>query len=198
VIGGGGGSRKETESKMATGRTSSSLTSAKKEKFHHTKLDESKESLSLLSILQALDDPMTEDQAWAILYQSAKTGLECFTSANPREMQVMKCYVVKLPSHLWIHRDGTSRPRQASFHPSENNSKIKKVCVHPHPHAPAVSSLLSLSLSLICISCVCVECRTGRWGSKNKGEEKTEDQKTDEGWKKKIKEKEKISQLTCD
>jgi hypothetical protein len=44
-----------------------------------------------------------------------------------------------------------------------------------------------------------VECRTGRWGSKNKGEEKTEDQKTDEGWKKKIKEKEeKISQLTCD
>jgi hypothetical protein len=86
-----------------------------------------------------------------------------------------------------------------SFHPSENNSKIKKVCVHPHPQAPAVSSLLSLSLSLICISCVCVECRTGRWGSKNKGEEKTEDQKTDEGWKKKIKEKEeKISQLTCD
>jgi hypothetical protein len=44
-----------------------------------------------------------------------------------------------------------------------------------------------------------VECRTGRWGSKNKGEEKKEDQKTDEGWKKKIEEKEeKISQLTCD
>jgi hypothetical protein len=62
---------------MATGGTSSSLTSAKKEKFHHTKLDESKELLSLLSILRALDVPVTEEQARAILYQSAKTGLQC-------------------------------------------------------------------------------------------------------------------------
>ncbi len=52
-------------------------------------------------------------------------------------------------------------------------------------------------LSHLHILCVCVECRTGRWGSKNK--EKKDDQKTDEGWKKKIEEKEKkISQLTCD
>jgi hypothetical protein len=36
-------------------------------------------------------------------------------------------------------------------------------------------------------------------GIKEQGRNKKEDQKTDEGWKKKIEEKEeKISQLTCD
>lgn len=68
---------------MAARWTSSSTTSAKNEKFQHTKLDESKESLSLLSILRAFDGPVTEERAWAILYQSAKTGLQCFNSANP-------------------------------------------------------------------------------------------------------------------
>lgn len=70
---------------MAAARwTSPSLTSGGKcEKFQHTKLDETKESLSLLSILRAFDSPVTEERAWAILYQSAKTGLQCFTSANP-------------------------------------------------------------------------------------------------------------------
>jgi hypothetical protein len=56
------------------------------------------------------DVPVTEEQAWAILYQSAKTGLQCFTSANPREMQVMKCVVVGETSQLWIHRDGHVHP----------------------------------------------------------------------------------------
>jgi hypothetical protein len=37
----------------------------------------------LLSILRAYNRPVTEYQAWAILYQSAKTGLQCFNSANP-------------------------------------------------------------------------------------------------------------------
>lgn len=56
-----------------------------------------------------------------------------------------------------------------------------------------------ISLSHLHILCVCGMSETGRWGSKNKGEKTKEDQKTDEGWKKKIEEKEeKISQLTCD
>ena len=118
---------------MAAARwTSPSLTSGGKcEKFQHTKLDETKESLSLLSILRAFDSPVTEERAWAILYQSAKTGLQCFTSANPPQHttnnnnnsqqhtnnihnltdksdhnQMMKCVVVGETSHLWIHRDG--------------------------------------------------------------------------------------------
>jgi hypothetical protein len=114
------------------------LTSGKCEKFQHTKLDENKESLSLLSILRAFDSPVTEERAWAILYQSAKTGLQCFTSANPpptphhnnnnssnsqqhannnihnltdkSENQMMKCFVVGETSHLWIHRDGHVHP----------------------------------------------------------------------------------------
>jgi hypothetical protein len=56
------------------------------------------------------------------------------------------------------------------------------------------------SLSLICISCLCVW-NVGLVGGDQRTREKkkTEDQKTDEGWKKKIEEKEeKISQLTCD
>ena len=122
---------------MAARWTSPSLTSGKSEKFQHTKLDESKESLSLLSILRAFDSPVTEERAWAILYQSAKTGLQCFTSANPpttshhnnnnqqhqqhannnvhnltdkSENQPMKCVVVGETSHLWIHRDGHVHP----------------------------------------------------------------------------------------
>jgi hypothetical protein len=125
---------------MAAARwTSPSLTSGGKcEKFQHTKLDETKESLSLLSILRAFDSPVTEERAWAILYQSAKTGLQCFTSANPPPQhttnnnnsqqqqqhtnnihnltdksdhnQMMKCVVVGETSHLWIHRDGHVHP----------------------------------------------------------------------------------------
>jgi hypothetical protein len=73
---------KKQDQRWPKGGTSSSLMSAKNEECQPTKLDESKESLSLLSILQALDDGLvTEEEAWAILYQSAKTGLECFTSA---------------------------------------------------------------------------------------------------------------------
>jgi hypothetical protein len=117
---------------MATGWTSSAN--------QPTKLDQSKESLSLLSILRAYNRPVTEDQVWAILYQSAKTGLQCFNSANPpprttsrhnnndiqshqqhannnihnltdkSENEVMKCVVVGETSHLWIHRDGHVHP----------------------------------------------------------------------------------------
>jgi hypothetical protein len=81
---------------------------------------------------------VTEERAWAILYQSAKTGLQCFTSANPPPQhttnnnnsqqqqqhtnnihnltdksdhnQMMKCVVVGETSHLWIHRDGHVHP----------------------------------------------------------------------------------------
>lgn len=123
---------------MAAARwTSPSLTSGKSEKFQHTKLDETNESLSLLSILRAFDSPVTEERAWAILYQSAKTGLQCFTSANAAsshhnntttsmtttnstnnihnltdnsDQVIMKCAVVAETSHLWIHRDGHVHP----------------------------------------------------------------------------------------
>ncbi|XP_057379432.1 protein spire homolog 1-like [Daphnia carinata] len=119
---------------MAAARwTSPSLTSGKSEKFEHTKLDETTESLSLLSILRAFDSPVTEERAWAILYQSAKTALQCFTSANAAassshhnnttttnsttnihnltdNSDQVKCAVVGETSQLWIHRDGHVHP----------------------------------------------------------------------------------------
>lgn len=111
-------------SKMAARWTSSSSTitssSGKSENFQHTKLDETIESLSLLSILRAFDSPVTEERAWAILHQSAKTALQCFTSANRHQKNnnnnltdnsdQVKCAVVGETSQLWIHRDGHVHP----------------------------------------------------------------------------------------
>jgi hypothetical protein len=74
---------KKQDQRWPKGGTSSSLMSAKNEECQPTKLDESKESLSLFSILQALVNPITEEDAWSILYQSAKTAFQCFNSANP-------------------------------------------------------------------------------------------------------------------
>ncbi len=147
---------------MAARWTSSSLTSGKSEKFQHTKLDESRESLSLLSILRAFDCPVTEERAWAILYQSAKTGLQCFTSANPppttshhnnnnqqhqqhannnihnltdkSENQLMKCVVAGETSHLWIHRDGHVHPHsfQVAADSIEGECQLSSALALPH------------------------------------------------------------------
>lgn len=73
------------------------------------KLDPETDSLSLLSILRAFDGPITEERAWAVLHQAAKTALQCFTSAmsplNKTDTSVV-CPVTDA-SQLWIHRDGT-------------------------------------------------------------------------------------------
>lgn len=46
------------------------------------RLDEEKESLTLLSILRAFDGPINEERAWAVLYQAAKTALHCYLSSS--------------------------------------------------------------------------------------------------------------------
>lgn len=73
------------------------------------KLDPESDSLSLLSILRAFDGPITEERAWAVLHQAAKTALQCFTSAIPppnSKTDTSVCCVTEA-SQLWIHRDGT-------------------------------------------------------------------------------------------
>ena len=137
-----------TGSKMAAARwTTPSLTSGKMEKFQHTKLDEKKDSLSLLSILEAFDSPVTEERAWAILYQSAKTALQCFSSSanhnnhhsqhhhhhntnnnnlTDNSDQLFKCAVVGETSQLWIHRDGHVHPH--SFQVAADS--IEGLCHH--------------------------------------------------------------------
>ena len=70
------------------------------------RLDGSKDSLSLLSILRAFDGPINEERAWAVLHQAAKTAAAALAGGR-------RCRVVAEASQLWIHRDGHVHP--ASF-----------------------------------------------------------------------------------
>lgn len=70
------------------------------------RLDGSRDSLSLLSILRAFDGPINEERAWALLHQAAKTAAAALGGGR-------RCCVVSEPSQLWIHRDGHVHP--ASF-----------------------------------------------------------------------------------
>ena len=118
------------------------------------KLDESSEALSLHSILRAFDGPVNEERAWAVIYQSAKTALQCFNnSANhnssssshhhhhlhhhhsnnnntndtiqsDNHSSSSPCLVVGETSQLWIHRDGHVHPR--SFYATDNNTTVNE------------------------------------------------------------------------
>ncbi|XP_071042769.1 protein spire homolog 1, partial [Parasteatoda tepidariorum] len=68
-------------------------------KFYRCSLD-SNGCLRLSNILQAFSTSLSEEQAWAVCFQSAKCMINEWNSDSS------SCYILSDPNHVYIHKDG--------------------------------------------------------------------------------------------
>ena len=116
-----GGKGPSPPSKMATTHGGKSMMSSASALPVGLKLDESTETLSLLSILRAFDGPVNEERAWAVLYQAAKTALQCFNNSANHSSSSSSHH------HHHLHHHNNNDTIQSDNHSSTSLSSTSSV-----------------------------------------------------------------------
>ncbi|XP_049885136.1 protein spire isoform X2 [Pectinophora gossypiella] len=73
------------------------------------------ECINLQRILQAFNSTISEEHAWALFYQAARTFQKCYSEGAT-------CYSVTEPRHVLLHKDGSVHP-STLLHPGDDSSR---------------------------------------------------------------------------
>ncbi|KAJ2953914.1 hypothetical protein O0L34_g1548 [Tuta absoluta] len=77
------------------------------------------ECMNLQKILQAFNSTISEEHAWALFYQCARSFQKCFSEGAT-------CYSVSEPKHVLLHKDGSVHPNTL-LHPGGEFVKVLSI-----------------------------------------------------------------------